>query len=683
MAFNTRHILTDAEGNPIPQYFNPDTDSFEPLTGIGGSNKIVVYNSNGSEVNVSLQPILDLLSQLTGTVIDEQTREQNELQRIQLYNEIKTAYDNGEFVGEKGDTGNGLEFQWQGTNLGVRVQGQLEYIYVDLQGPAGNNGKGLEYVWDGTSLGVRLEGQTEYSFVNLVGPDGPEGPRGLQGDDGPAGKNLEFSWDGTKLGVRVEGTIDYTYVDLQGPAGNIDNLNKSHVTTALGYIPVRSVNSSLPDEDGNLTITVGSKDIFYDNDIRESYLPNDSLIKQGITITTIITGGSAFPSILEAGTVITYKTINNYVVQDYTTVTGVKYTRRGRATIWDAWSKQATEGYVDGKVSVMSDEFTGIIGQLFNDVGTKVNKSGDTMTGDLTMVGKELLIRMPESTGGWARGLGFRNVTGSTLLGSFGFAGNADIFEYMYAGYGATPWGVDANFLFHENKTQAKKPLEEVFTAISIGSQQEFDDTLNSISDSMPNNTYYKRVLGLTTAIPNPMNVGGTWMLDGHKTSSLYQWQKLISYIGNNMYFRTCSNGTWSNWSQIVTTRGNVDFSWNALRRPMLEEYEENSEIIGSSFTTLNLSNGYLNNLTIDLSDKASITINGEIGTRNRKRPITIYITQPSTAKPVLFQNIIWRDGQIPDLTTPNKMYIVTLAPPFEVSKTKMYGIFGGMFDVS
>lgn len=128
--------------------------------------------------------------------------------------------------GEKGDTGASLEFNWQGTQLGIRVQGTSEYSYVDLEGPQGSTGNtgpkgdtgsGLEFVWQGTQLGVRVEGTSEYTYVDLEGPQGSAGSTGPKGD---TGAGLEFVWSGTRLGVRVEGTSEYTYTDLQGARGD-------------------------------------------------------------------------------------------------------------------------------------------------------------------------------------------------------------------------------------------------------------------------------------------------------------------------------------------------------------------------------------------------------------------------------------------------------------------------------
>ena len=144
MAYNTKPIVTDKDGNPISQYFNPFTDSYEAVEGNKGANKVTLYNADGSEnTGLSLLPILDKLSQLTGTVIDEETRKDNELQRIAFYNQLQQMLASGEFKGDKGDrgiqgeTGKGLQFNWQGTQLGVRVEGESNYVYVDLKGDTG------------------------------------------------------------------------------------------------------------------------------------------------------------------------------------------------------------------------------------------------------------------------------------------------------------------------------------------------------------------------------------------------------------------------------------------------------------------------------------------------------------------------------------------------------------------
>lgn len=98
---------------------------------------------------------------------------------------------------------------------------------MGIHGQPGADGRSLEFVWDGTRLGVRVQGESTYQYAELKGADGAQGADGADGADG---KSLEFNWSGTQLGVRVAGTSNYTYVDLKGATGE---------PGADGYTPVR------------------------------------------------------------------------------------------------------------------------------------------------------------------------------------------------------------------------------------------------------------------------------------------------------------------------------------------------------------------------------------------------------------------------------------------------------------
>ena len=119
------------------------------------------------------------------------------------YSAYEIAVDNG-FEGTEQEwleslIGKGLEFEWKGTQLGVRVEGETEYKYVDLKGQAGENGKNLEFNWKGTELGVRVHGQADYQYVNLKGEKGNPGQNGTNGADGNGIK----IWLLKKLTVKV------------------------------------------------------------------------------------------------------------------------------------------------------------------------------------------------------------------------------------------------------------------------------------------------------------------------------------------------------------------------------------------------------------------------------------------------------------------------------------------------
>lgn len=76
-------------------------------------------------------------------------------------------------------------------------------------GADGIDGKNLEFIWNGTSLGVRVEGETEYQYVNLIGPAGVQGTQGIQGPKGDTG---ETGPQGPKGDTGPQG--------LQGPKGD-------------------------------------------------------------------------------------------------------------------------------------------------------------------------------------------------------------------------------------------------------------------------------------------------------------------------------------------------------------------------------------------------------------------------------------------------------------------------------
>lgn len=108
-------------------------------------------------------------------------------------------------TGPQGEIGLGLEYEWDGTQLGVRLVGAEEFSYVDLRGPMGldgpqgepgeqgepgadgADGRNLEFEWNGTQLGVRYDGEGTFAYMDLRGPQGENGPGGPAGADGVDG----------------------------------------------------------------------------------------------------------------------------------------------------------------------------------------------------------------------------------------------------------------------------------------------------------------------------------------------------------------------------------------------------------------------------------------------------------------------------------------------------------------
>lgn len=140
------------------------------------------------EVNANFQLLRDDIARALG-LTDLTGEEVAELTAFLV--EFQGLLESGQLDGAS------IEFAWDGTRLGVRLEGEEEFRYTDLRGevgPQGLPGPGLEFDWQGTTLGVRAAGTADFVYVDLGGPAGPEGPvgpQGLQGEPGPAGAQGE------------------------------------------------------------------------------------------------------------------------------------------------------------------------------------------------------------------------------------------------------------------------------------------------------------------------------------------------------------------------------------------------------------------------------------------------------------------------------------------------------------
>ena len=187
------------------------------------------------------------------------------------------------------DSGDGTKFlSNDGTYKEVNTSGSGTVIQgpkgdkgdTGEQGPAGvdgADGKSLEFDWQGTSLGIRKEGETTYSYTDLKGQDGVNGLDGAKGDkgdtgeqgpagaDGADGKSLEFNWQGTSLGVRKEGDSDYVYTDLQGPEGTAGSGSSVDIATTDQAGIVKPDGTSITvDTDGTIHATTDTNQIKQD-----------------------------------------------------------------------------------------------------------------------------------------------------------------------------------------------------------------------------------------------------------------------------------------------------------------------------------------------------------------------------------------------------------------------------------
>lgn len=59
-----------------------------------------------------------------------------------------------------------------------------------IEFPTPADGKSLSYKWDGTKLGIKVDGEKNYTYVDLKGVSGEDGKNGKNGEDGKDGKSI-------------------------------------------------------------------------------------------------------------------------------------------------------------------------------------------------------------------------------------------------------------------------------------------------------------------------------------------------------------------------------------------------------------------------------------------------------------------------------------------------------------
>lgn len=89
--------------------------------------------------------------------------------------------------------GDGLQYHWDNTKLGIKTESEIEYTYTELKGES------LILEVEDNVVKLRLENDEQYKIITLNG--------------------LDYLWDGTKLGVKNTNENTYNYVDLKGATG--------------------------------------------------------------------------------------------------------------------------------------------------------------------------------------------------------------------------------------------------------------------------------------------------------------------------------------------------------------------------------------------------------------------------------------------------------------------------------
>lgn len=151
----------------------------------------------------------------------------------------------GSGISVKGETGNGIDKIEKTNSVGLIdtytiyfTDGNTTTFTITngkngidgVNGTNGENGKSLQFNWNGTQLGIRTEGSTEYIYVDLKGNKGDKGDKGDPGE-----VTLEQLNNATKTTQTTEVSEELTINNCAGVKGKLDiKSGKSEQATRSG-----------------------------------------------------------------------------------------------------------------------------------------------------------------------------------------------------------------------------------------------------------------------------------------------------------------------------------------------------------------------------------------------------------------------------------------------------------------
>jgi hypothetical protein len=129
-----------------------------------------------------------------------------------------------------GTPGVGLNYYWNGTELGVKREDEEDYTFVDLKGDPGSNGidgdDGREIELQVTATYIQWRYVGDVSWTNLIALSslkGADGADGVDGTNGADGKQVQLQKSATHIQWKYDTDVTWTdlvaLADLKGADG--------------------------------------------------------------------------------------------------------------------------------------------------------------------------------------------------------------------------------------------------------------------------------------------------------------------------------------------------------------------------------------------------------------------------------------------------------------------------------
>ena len=226
-----------------------------------------------------------------------------------------------------------------------------------IQGIQGAQGDSVEYVWNGTQLGIRIEGQVEYVYVDLQGVQGITGETGATGGIGLTGAKGDTGATGAKgdtgnIGATGNGISSVALISGTHAAGTTDTYRITF-TDATTF---------------DFTVYNGADGLGSGDMVKATYDTNNSGVVDnaekvnGLTVLTAVPSGAVFTD-----TIYTHPA--NHPPSIITQDASNRFVTDTEKTTWNG--KQSALGYTAADVSKMfypNNQYGGIISDNFNTI---------------------------------------------------------------------------------------------------------------------------------------------------------------------------------------------------------------------------------------------------------------------------------------------------------------------------
>lgn len=121
----------------------------------------------------------------------------------------------------------------------------------------GTPGESLQYNWEGTKLGVKTTSETDYTYVDLKGGQGIQGPKGDTGEQGPKGDTGEQGIQGEQGPAGESVTITSTTSSTEDGGANTVTFSDGTVLTVYNGKTGSTGAASTYEEGQNISIQDG------------------------------------------------------------------------------------------------------------------------------------------------------------------------------------------------------------------------------------------------------------------------------------------------------------------------------------------------------------------------------------------------------------------------------------------